>query len=46
MHVAISKWGNSLGIRIPITVTESLDLQSGESVILELKDGGMIMKKN
>ena len=45
MHVAISKWGNSLGIRIPITVTESLDLQSGESVILELKDGGMIMKK-
>ncbi len=45
MNIAISKWGNSIGIRIPVAVTESLDLQAGDQVTFELKDGGMFMKK-
>lgn len=45
MTVAISKWGNSIGLRIPVLVTESLGLQAGDQVICELKDGGLFMKK-
>lgn len=46
MNVTISKWGNSIGIRIPVVVSESLNLQAGDQVDFELKDGGMFMKKN
>ena len=46
MNVTISKWGNSLGIRVPVMVSESLGLRAGDQVELELKDGGMFMRKN
>ena len=46
MNVIISKWGNSLGIRIPGKIAESLDLRVGDQVVFEMKDGGMFMKKN
>lgn len=45
MNVAISKWGNSIGIRIPLAVKESLGLQAGDQVTCELKDGGLFMRK-
>ena len=45
MNVAISKWGNSIGIRIPVVVTESLGLQAGDQLTYELKDGGLFMRK-
>lgn len=45
MKVAISKWGNSLGIRVPVKISESLGLQAGDQVDLELKDGGVFMRK-
>ena len=45
MDITISKWGNSIGIRIPVTVTESLGLQAGDQVACELKDGGLFMRK-
>ena len=45
MNVAISKWGNSIGIRIPVVVKESLGLQAGDQVSCELKDGGLFMRK-
>ena len=46
MNVAISKWGNSIGIRIPAVITESLKLSPGDQVTCELKDGGLFMRKN
>ena len=46
MNISVSKWGNSIGIRIPITVTETLDLQAGDQVSCELKDGGLFLRKN
>ena len=46
MNVAISKWGNSIGIRIPAKASESLGLKAGDQVACELKDGGLFMKKN
>lgn len=45
MKVAVSKWGNSLGIRIPMAVTEYLGLKAGDQIAYELKDGAMYMKK-
>ncbi len=45
MNITISKWGNSIGIRIPVIVTESLDLRAGDQVTCELKDGGLFMRK-
>lgn len=45
MNVAISKWGNSIGIRIPVVVAESLGLQAGDQLVYELKDGGLFMRK-
>ena len=46
MNVSISKWGNSIGIRIPVSVTESLGLKAGDQVSCELKDGGLFLRKN
>ncbi len=45
MNVTIYKWGNSIGIRIPVVVTESLGLQAGDQLAYELKDGGLFMRK-
>ena len=45
MNVTISKWGNSLGIRVPAIIAETLGLRVGDQVNFELKDGGMFMKK-
>lgn len=28
----VSKWGNSLGIRLPATVVEALELQEGDEI--------------
>lgn len=45
MTVAISKWGNSIGLRIPAAVTESLGLKAGDQVVYEMKDGGLFLRK-
>ena len=45
MNVTVSKWGNSLGIRVPVMIAESLELQAGDQIDFELKDGGMFLKK-
>ena len=45
MNVVISKWGNSIGIRIPVTVKESLGLRAGDQVVCELRDGGLFIRK-
>ena len=45
MDIAVSKWGNSIGIRIPAAAAESLDIRAGDHVTCELKDGGLLMRK-
>ena len=41
----ISKWGNSLAIRIPVDVAESLGLAEGDKVKVESKDGKLVAEK-
>lgn len=45
MNIAVSKWGNSIGIRIPAVISESLGFRAGDKVSYELKDGGVFIKK-
>lgn len=45
MQVAISKWGNSLGIRIPSSVVSALALKNGDIVNCEVKNNQLILKK-
>jgi antitoxin MazE len=44
MEQHLQKWGNSLGLRIPIQMAKQLGLHQGSSVILEIEDGKMIIQ--
>ncbi len=44
MHTHIQKWGNSLGLRIPIQIAKKLKLHSGSSVTLEIEDDKIIIQ--
>ncbi len=43
MNISVSKWGNSLGIRIPKAITEELQLREGSTVaLIATADGYML----
>ncbi len=44
MDVTVSKWGNSLGIRIPKAVTDELRLHEGSSVTLTASGDGYVLR--
>ena len=44
-HVQIAKWGNSLGLRIPRGIADSLDIQVGDTLELAPAEGGLLLKK-
>lgn len=45
MKVSVNKWGNSKGIRLPKTVTETLNIQIYDNLDLEIKNGQIILSK-
>ncbi len=45
METKIQKWGNSLGIRLPKSVTESQLLSAGSSVKISSVDNKIIIEK-
>ncbi len=44
MHAQIKQWGNSLALRIPKPVADSLQLQVGSDLELVLSDGALLIK--
>lgn len=38
MDVTLTKWGNSIGIRLPMAIIKMLNLHNGDKVHLELLD--------
>ena len=44
-HVQITKWGNSLGFRIPRVIAANLDIQVGDTLELTPAEGGLLLKK-
>ncbi|MBO9124688.1 MULTISPECIES: AbrB/MazE/SpoVT family DNA-binding domain-containing protein [unclassified Rhizobium] len=43
--VTISKWGNSIAIRLPKAVTDELHLRAGDVVNLDVRDGKATLEK-
>ena len=44
--VALRKWGNSVGLRIPAQILESLDLEENSQVTLEVRENRLIIEKD
>ena len=44
MKAKISKWGNSLAIRLPKAVVESLRAREGEAVELVIEDRALLIR--
>lgn len=45
MKAKIQKWGNSHGVRIPISYLNDLDLKDNDNVDISLEDNQIIIKK-
>lgn len=44
MQTHIQKWGNSLGLRIPMQVAKQLKLHQGSPVIIEIEKGKIVIQ--
>jgi len=44
MKTTISRWGKSLGIRLPTETVKALDLASGEKLSIEINDSAILLK--
>ena len=44
MRAQVSKWGNSLAIRLPKSVVESLSVREGQRVVLAVEGDALIVK--
>ncbi|MBS0654379.1 MAG: AbrB/MazE/SpoVT family DNA-binding domain-containing protein [Verrucomicrobia bacterium] len=44
MQSNIRKWGNSLGVRIPIQLAKKLNIHAGSTVTLEIENGRLIVQ--
>jgi antitoxin MazE len=44
-HVHITKWGNSLGFRIPRGIADNMDIRIGDTLELAPAEGGLLLKK-
>jgi antitoxin MazE len=44
MQAYIQKWGNSLGLRIPLHIAKQLNLHQGSPVTLEIDHGRIIIQ--
>jgi antitoxin MazE len=44
MHVTVQKWGNSLGVRIPKSVTKDTKIEEGTEVDLTIEKGSIVLK--
>lgn len=45
MMCVVSKWGNSLGVRIPRAMADQMDISEGEFVELTLEDNNIHIHK-
>ncbi|NSW92892.1 MAG: AbrB/MazE/SpoVT family DNA-binding domain-containing protein [Firmicutes bacterium] len=45
MQPHVQKWGNSLGIRIPLALAQKIGLKEGTPVDLEAKDDAIIIRR-
>ena len=46
MWTKIQKWGNSHGVRIPISYLNDLDLKENDIIDISVEDNKIVIKKN
>lgn len=44
MNSHVHKWGNSLGIRIPMQLAKKLHLHPGSAVTIEIENGRLVVQ--
>lgn len=44
-QVAIKPWGNSLGVRIPKSILEKLNITASDNLQLEIENDAIVMRK-
>ncbi len=44
MEIKVSRWGNSLAVRIPIRIARSANLQEGSDLEIREEDGRIVLK--
>lgn len=44
MHTTVSKWGNSLALRLPRHIAEGVKLTEGQTVEFEISDETLIVR--
>lgn len=44
MKTQVQKWGNSLGVRIPMHLAKELHLNPGSPIILEIEEGRLVIQ--
>ena len=44
MTTTVQKWGNSLGVRIPKNIVDTMGLSAGGGVSIVLKNGQMVIE--
>jgi antitoxin MazE len=45
MRIQVSKWGNSLAVRLPQSLVSSLKLTEGTEIELQISRSGIVMTK-
>jgi len=43
MTVKLQKWGNSMGVRIPKSIIEKINLEENDELVIEQQDGKIII---
>ncbi len=43
MTVKLQKWGNSMGVRIPKSIIEKVNLEENDELIVEQQDGKIVI---
>ena len=46
MQARISKWGNSLGVRVPLALAKQAGITDGQTVSLTLEDDRLIIRRS
>ena len=45
MSVPVSRWGNSLAVRLPKGIVERAGLQEGDRVSIDLEEGAVVLRR-
>ena len=45
MRITVSRWGNSLGVRIPMAVADALSIRCGDHMSCELNSNSIVLRK-